>query len=109
MALLHRIDAGRPIRDAMQAASLTIPDLAEATKAIDPDGRGLSPAVIGFLVSEGRSARERCRLRTAWLLASALGKPVQSLFSMFAASTSTEERSRSDDADHDGAVALAAP
>lgn len=101
MSRLHRKSNGRPIREAMTSAGLSIPKLAEATKTVDPLGRGISKSAVGVLVSEGRSARERCRLRTAWLIADALAQPLQSLFDMPGASTSTKERSIVD-GDRDG-------
>lgn len=77
----------------MDAAGLSGPELAEATKEVDSDGRGVSASLIGFLSGSGSSARERCRLRSAWLISEALSAPLQSLFSMPSRSTSTEERS----------------
>ncbi|WP_168087020.1 XRE family transcriptional regulator [Streptomyces bohaiensis] len=90
--LLHRLDHGRPLRRAMEAAGLTGPDLAKRTREVDPEGRGVSPAVVGFLTSTGRSGRDRCRIRTAWLIATGVNAPLQELFSMPPASTSTDER-----------------
>lgn len=92
MSKLHRRDHGRPIRDAMEAAGLSGPALAVATRQADPDGRGVSPAVIGFMTGRLRSARERFTIRTAWLVAVALDKPLQDLFAMPESSTSTNER-----------------
>lgn len=94
--LLHRRDSGRPIRAAMREAGLSGPELAERTRRIDPTGRGVSPAAIGFITGTGRSARERCRLRTGWLIADGLDKSLQQLFCMPSSSTSTVERSISD-------------
>lgn len=94
MHLLHRRDGGRALRDAMTAAGLSIPALARATREIDPTGRGVSRSLIGRLVSGGASARDRCRLRAAWLIADALRASIQSLFAMPIDSTSTLERSR---------------
>lgn len=99
MSNLHRKDGGQPIRDAMKAAGLSGPALAEATRRVDPDGRGVSAAIIGRLAGTGLSERERCRLRTAWLIAVALQAPLQNLFELFSAPravTVTEERSTSD-------------
>jgi hypothetical protein len=93
MSRLHRKSNGRPIREAMTSAGLSIPRLAAATKVVDPLGRGVSRSAIGVLVSQGKSARDRCRLRTAWLIADALATPLQALFDMPEASTSTKERS----------------
>ena len=93
MPSLHRKSNGQPLRAAMAASGLSIPKLAVATKRVDPGGRGVSKSAVGMLVSEGSSARDRCRLRTAWLIADALNQPIQALFSMTEESTSTKERS----------------
>lgn len=97
MTNLIRKSEGQPIRDAMKAAGMSGPELAEATKAVDPAGKGVSAAVIGFLAGQGRSARKRCRLATAWWIAEGLDVPLQRLFAMPTPSTATVERSRSDD------------
>jgi hypothetical protein len=91
MDVLHRKDQGRPLREAMSKAGLTGPDLAAATRRVDPDGRGVSPALIGFLVGTGRSARDRCKARTGQLIAAVLDAPVHELFDMPTESTSTED------------------
>ncbi|MEC3993955.1 XRE family transcriptional regulator [Actinacidiphila sp. DG2A-62] len=104
MTHLFRKGDGQPIRDAMTAAGLSGPQLAEATKEVDPDGKGISPAAVGAITGRGSSAQDRCRLRSAWLIADALDAagadaPLQRLFSRFPMpkdSTSTVERSRSD-------------
>lgn len=96
MSLLHRKDGGQPLRNAMSSADLSIPALARATKHVDPTEKGVSQALVGRLVAQGSSARERCRLRTAWLIAVALDEPLQDLFSMPTRSTFTEERSTPD-------------
>lgn len=98
MCLLLRRDGGRPIRAAMDAAGLSGPDVAQATRTVDPAGKGVSPALVGFLTGTGRSARDRCRLWSGWLIAEALHSPVQDLF-MPSRSTSTEERSTHGDED----------
>ncbi|MCF3101493.1 XRE family transcriptional regulator [Streptomyces roseoverticillatus] len=93
MTNLLRKGDGQPLRDAMKAAGVSGPELARATRRVDPAGRGVSPAIIGRMAGRGRSAREQCRLRTAWLIADALGQPLQRLFSMPECSTATVERS----------------
>lgn len=93
MPNVQRINSGQPIREAMSSLGLSIPKLAEATRKIDPSGRGVAQAAVGFLVTEGRSAREHCRPRTAQLIADALGHPIQHFFTTPSLSTSTEERS----------------
>jgi hypothetical protein len=99
MTHLFRKGNGEPIRRAMRAAGLSGPLLAEATKAIDPKGKGLSPAAIGKITGRGRTAADRCRLQSARLIARALDTPTQCLFSRFPMptdSTSTVERCNSD-------------
>ena len=92
MTNLIRKGDGQPIRDAMRAAELSGPALSAATKRVDPRGKGVSPAAIGFITGRGRSAQDRCRLRTAWLIADALDVPLQRLFAMPTVSTDTVER-----------------
>lgn len=99
MTHLFRKGDGEPIRKAMRAAGLSGPRLAEATKAIDPEGKGLSPAAIGKIAGRGKSSTDRCRLHSARLIARALDVPPQYLFRRFpvpADSTSTIERSQTD-------------
>lgn len=100
MPKLHRKDDGRPIRDAMDRAGLSIPALAEATKRVDPDGKGVSPATVGRLAGQGKTARSSCELKTAWFVAEALHEetnaPLQDLFAMPTPSTSNIERSNPD-------------
>ncbi|OQQ16088.1 hypothetical protein B0675_02035 [Streptomyces sp. M41(2017)] len=103
MPKLHRKGEGRPLREAMERAGLTGPELAEATKEVDPTGKGISPATVGRLAGRGKTARDRCELDTAWFVAEALHRrtnaPLQDLFAMPPHSTSTVERSRSSDAE----------
>ncbi|MFE6408211.1 XRE family transcriptional regulator [Streptomyces sp. NPDC057837] len=100
MPKLHRKDDGRPIRDAMARAGLSIPQLAEATRRVDPAGKGVAAATVGRLAGQGKTARENCELRTAWLVAEALHEetsaPLQDLFAMPTGSTSNIERSSPD-------------
>lgn len=92
MTRLLRKDAGQPLRAAMATRGLTGPALSAATKRLDPDGRGISPALVGRLTGQGKTARERCRQRTADLIAEALECDVLDLFTP-TASTETVERS----------------
>lgn len=69
---MRRLDSGAPLRAAMREAGLNIPLLAEAA--------GLSPALVGFAVGAGKSAREECSDRAAEAMAQALDKPLESLF-----------------------------
>jgi hypothetical protein len=104
MPKLTRKGEGQPLRAAMDRADLTLEELAEATKEVDPAGKGISASTIGRLTSRGKSARERCEEHTAWVVAVALHRltnaPLQDLFDppffIPSDSTSTEERSRSD-------------
>lgn len=100
MPKLHRKDDGRPIRAAMARAGLSIPGLAEATKEVDPAGKGISAATVGRIAGQGKTARDPCEERTAWLVAEALHRktnaPLQDLFAMPPHSTSIIERSTSD-------------
>jgi hypothetical protein len=93
MSRLNRKSDGQPLRRAMADAGMSIPQLAAATRAVDSAGRGVSRSIIGALVSRGSFTRDVVRLRTAWLIATALRVPLQDLFDMPGASTSTKERS----------------
>jgi hypothetical protein len=97
MPKLHRKDDGQPLRDAMARAGLSIPELAKATRKVDPDGKGVSAATVGRLAGQGKTARDRCEMETAWFVAEALHKetnaPLQDLFAMPSRSTSILERS----------------
>ena len=100
MPKLHRKGEGKPLREAMERAGLSGPELAEATKEVDPTGKGISPATVGRLAGRGKTSRDPCEWTTAWFVAEALHRktnaPLQDLFSMPPHSTSTIERSRSD-------------
>lgn len=77
---MYRLDAGQPIRDAMEITGLSIERLAEKTKNVDPGGYGISQSAIGHMVSVGPSGRERFEDRSCDLVARALERPVQELF-----------------------------
>ncbi|MFI0236384.1 XRE family transcriptional regulator [Streptomyces sp. NPDC016845] len=100
MPKVSRKGEGKPLRDAMARAGLSGPELAEATKDVDPTGKGISSATVGRLTGRGKTARTQCELSTAWLVAEALHRrtsaPLQDLFSMPTRSTTTVERSRPD-------------
>jgi hypothetical protein len=104
MTHLFRKGNGQPIRTAMDAAGMSGPRLAEATKAVDPDGKGISAAAVGAITGQGKNAQDRCRLKSGWFIAEALdaagvSAPLQHLFSrtpMPDDSTSTIERSKPD-------------
>lgn len=80
MPKLIRKGEGKPLRDAMDRAGLTIEELAKATKTVDLTGKGVSPATVGNLAGRGKTARERCELSTAWFIAEALYAPLEDLF-----------------------------
>ncbi|SCD45615.1 MULTISPECIES: hypothetical protein [unclassified Streptomyces] len=77
---MRRLDKGAPLRAAIKAAGLDIPHLAARTKELDPTGKGLSPAYVGFIAGTGKSAREDCSERAAELIAQALDQEVTMLF-----------------------------
>jgi hypothetical protein len=77
---MYRRDGGRPIREAIKRAGLSIPRLARRTKEIDPEGRGLSQAFIGFYTSTGSSGREPISTRAAGLMAAGVDSPTEELF-----------------------------
>ncbi|MFJ8855159.1 XRE family transcriptional regulator [Streptomyces sp. NPDC102437] len=87
---------GQPLRDEMKRQGLTLDELSTKTRRVDPDGRGVSPAAIGRLTGQGRTARNRCELTTAWLITEGLDARMHELFSMPIRSTVTDERSRID-------------
>ncbi|MFJ3170593.1 XRE family transcriptional regulator [Streptomyces roseus] len=92
MTNLLRKGDGQPIRDAMKRQGLTAETLAGATRAVDVTGRGISLATVNKVAGRGEWARSECRLRTAWLIATALDAPLQGLFDMPSVSTDTVER-----------------
>jgi len=76
---MHRRDDGKPIRTAMSEAGLSIEGLAERTRRID--GYGISRSAIGHMVSQGTSGRGEFNDRSCDLVARALDKPIEELFS----------------------------
>jgi hypothetical protein len=93
MTHLLRKDHGKPIRSAMERRGLTGEKLAAATKKVDAAGRGISLATVSKITGRGETAVDKCRLRTAWLMATVLREPLQELFDMPTVSTDTVERS----------------
>lgn len=77
---MRRLDKGAPLRAAMKAAGLDIPRLAAKTREIDPEGKGLSKSLIGFIVGSGKTAREECSDRAAELISAALDEELTNLF-----------------------------
>jgi hypothetical protein len=76
---MHRRDDGKPIRDAMSEAGLSIEGLSDRTRRID--GYGISPSTIGHMVSTGPSGRDKFEDRSCDLVARALNKPLAQFFS----------------------------
>lgn len=77
---MYRRDGGRPIREAMKRAGLSIPQLAARTKELDPEGRGISQSLIGFYTSTGTSGRESISDHAANLMAAGVDSPTEDLF-----------------------------
>lgn len=77
---MHRLGNGQHLRDAISEAGLSIERLAEKTKEADPAGYGIKPATIGHMVSTGTSGRDRFEDRSCDLVARALDRPVEELF-----------------------------
>lgn len=92
MTDLIRKGKGKPLRAAMKRSGLTQADLAARTREVDIRGRGVSVATVIKVTGRGRTAAEKCRLRTAWLIATALAEPLQDHFDMPSVSTDTVER-----------------
>ncbi|MEU1141835.1 hypothetical protein ABZ392_34005 [Streptomyces sp. NPDC005885] len=92
---MRRLETGAPLRAAMEAAGLDISRLAAKTKDVDPQGDGLSRALVGFIVGKGKTAREECSDHAAGLIAAALDKEIDTLFavgSVFLTPRSTSTR-----------------
>jgi predicted DNA-binding transcriptional regulator AlpA len=64
----------------MKHAGLSVAQLAARTREVDPDGRGLSKASVGFAVSAGASGRDEVSDRAAALIAAALDVAEELLF-----------------------------
>ncbi|MEU6496402.1 MULTISPECIES: helix-turn-helix transcriptional regulator [unclassified Streptomyces] len=92
MTDLLRKGEGQPLRDAMKRRGVTQAELAARTRAVDVRGQGVSVATVVKVTGSGKTAVKKCRLRTAWLLATALDEPLQQHFDMPSVSTDTVER-----------------
>ncbi|MGI3198464.1 XRE family transcriptional regulator [Streptomyces sp. GTA36] len=92
MTDLIRKGDGQPLRDAMKRRRVTQAELAARTRAVDARGQGVSVATVIKVTGRGKTAAEKCRLRTAWLIATALEEPLQQHFDMPSVSTDTVER-----------------
>ncbi|WP_327246591.1 MULTISPECIES: XRE family transcriptional regulator [unclassified Streptomyces] len=93
MTNLIRKGEGKPLRAAMKRKGLSAEQLAAATKSVDVTGRGISAATVWKVTGSGSTATTKCRLRTAWLMATAMDEPLQEHFDMPTVSTDTVERS----------------
>lgn len=92
MTDLIRKGKGKPLRDAMERSGLSQAKLADRTREVDASGRGVSLGTVVKVTGKGKTSVETCRLRTAWLVATALGEPLQDCFDMPSVSTDTVER-----------------
>jgi hypothetical protein len=92
MTDLIRKSEGQPLRDAMRRRGVTQAELAARTKAVDARGQGVSVATVIKVTGRGKTAAEKCRLRTAWLITAAMDEPLQAHFDMPSVSTDTVER-----------------
>lgn len=92
MTDLIRKGEGQPLRDAMKRHGVTQAELAARTRAVDARGQGVSVATVIKVTGRGKTAAEKCRLRTAWLITSAMAEPIQDHFDMPGVSTATGER-----------------
>lgn len=92
MTDLIRKGEGQPLRDAMTRRGVTQAELAARTRAVDVRGQGVSVSTVIKVTGRGKTAAEKCRLRTAWLIATALDEPLQQHFDMPSVSTDTVER-----------------
>lgn len=92
MTDLIRKGKGKPLRDAMERSGLSQAKLADRTREVDASGRGVSLGTVVKVTGKGETSVETCRLRTAWLVATALGEPLQDCFDMPSVSTDTVER-----------------
>ena len=84
-----RRDGGKQLREAMKAAGHNRISLAARTKEVDTDGIGVTQQLIAFLSTDKDWGRETTSVRTAILIAAALGKPEGDLFVMPASFVST--------------------
>lgn len=92
MTDLIRKGKGQPLRDAMKRSGLTQADLAARTKAVDASGRGVSLGTVIKVTGRGETATDVCRIRTAWLITTAMDEPLQGHFDMPSVSTDTVKR-----------------
>lgn len=92
MTDLIRKGEGKPLRAAMKQRGVTQAELAAKTKAVDVRGKGVSLGTVVKITGRGKFATDRCRLRTAELITTALGEPLNNHFVTPSVSTDTVER-----------------
>lgn len=92
MTDLIRKGKGQPLRDAMKRSGLTQAELAARTKAVDIRQKGVSLGTVIKVTGQGETATDVCRIRTAWLITTAMSEPLQDHFDMPSVSTDTAER-----------------
>jgi hypothetical protein len=92
MSNLIRKGKGKPLRDALERHGLNAPQLAAATKSVDAKGRGISTATVYNVLDEDNGASDTCHMRTAWLMTTAMGEPLQTHFDLPSVSTDTVEK-----------------
>lgn len=80
----RRVGAGQPLREAIQAGGFSCRSLAARTREVDPAGRGISLQLVSSLASDRPWSRDDCKPDSAALIAAAVGKPVDSLFTITA-------------------------
>lgn len=96
----QRKDGGAPLRTVMRDQKIGLQALAQRTKLADPDGKGVSFQLLGFLTQDAgasRHARETCEPRTAGLIEDALGVPRKSLFDLVEAPSRSDKQPGWDD------------
>jgi hypothetical protein len=96
----QRKDGGAPLRAAMAGQEIGLQALADRTRLADPDGKGVSFQLLGFLTQDAgasRHARETCEPRTARLVEEALGVPRWTLFEEIEAPSRSDKQPGWDD------------
>ena len=77
---VRRRNGGKDLHDALYYADLSHNGLAKRTQGVDPEGKGVSPQLIGFLLSRREWGRDTTTHRTAQLIEQALGVEPWALF-----------------------------
>lgn len=76
----RRRNGGQELRNALARTGRSYQDLAAAIRERDPEGRGVSFQLVGFLASKTGNARETASPETARKIEDALGADRGSLF-----------------------------